>query len=364
MITFRQGNLLEADVDAVVNTVNTVGIMGKGIALMFKEQFPGNFAAYEKACKNDEVRLGRMFVTENMELLGPKWIINFPTKTHWRVKTKPEWIEEGLKDLVRVIRENGIGSIAIPPLGCGNGGLDWQNVRPMIESALRSIEDVDAVVYEPTERYQNVTKRNGVSKLTPASALVAEIVRRYCVIGIECSILEVQKLGWFMDRGVQRFGMGDPLRLNFVPKFYGPYSHNLQKLLDSLDGSYLHCDKRLSDAAPVDPIWFIERKRDLLSAYLESGEGRIYASALEWTSTAIDGFQSPLGMELLATVDWMIQKDRVEPNVDNIMAGLGGWAGEERAATRKLRIFDQRSISIALERLDQINSVQAAATHP
>lgn len=188
MVTYTQGNLLEADVDAVVNTVNTVGIMGKGIALMFKEQFPRNFEAYARACDAGEVRTGKMFVTENKELFGPRWIINFPTKTHWRVKTKIEWVEDGLKDLVRVIREKGINSIAIPPLGCGNGGLDWRDVRPLLESALAELEGVNAIVYEPTSKYQNVAKRTGVEKLTPARALVAEMVRRYSLLGIECSI--------------------------------------------------------------------------------------------------------------------------------------------------------------------------------
>ena len=154
MITTAHGNLLEAEVDAVVNAVNTVGIMGKGIALMFKEHFPRNFEAYARACEADEVRVGKMFVTENKELFGPRWIINFPTKTHWRVKTQIEWVKEGLKDLVRVIRAKNIRSIAIPPLGCGNGGLNWQDVRPLIEAALGELDGVVAVVYEPTAKYQ------------------------------------------------------------------------------------------------------------------------------------------------------------------------------------------------------------------
>ncbi len=128
MIKFTSGNLLKADVDAVVNTVNTVGVMGKGIALMFKEAFPANFAAYSEACKAKELVTGSMFVTENLQLMGPRWIINFPTKTHWRVNTRLEWVESGLIDLVKVIQERDIKSIAIPPLGCGNGGLEWSAV--------------------------------------------------------------------------------------------------------------------------------------------------------------------------------------------------------------------------------------------
>ena len=148
MIAFTQGNLLEANVEAVVNTVNTKGIMGKGIALMFKERFPRNFEAYARACKNGEVRIGVMFVTESKELFGPKWIINFPTKTHWRVKTRLAWVEEGLGDLVRVISDKEIRSIAVPPLGCGNGGLDWDDVRPLIIDALSAVDDLEAVIYD------------------------------------------------------------------------------------------------------------------------------------------------------------------------------------------------------------------------
>src|SRR5213594_803260 len=161
MLTYRQGNLLEADVDAVVNTVNTVGVMGKGIALMFKERYPENYRAYEAACKAGQVQTGRMFVTATGELSGPRWVINFPTKKHWRHPSRFEWIEEGLEDLRRVVREKGIRSLALPPLGCGNGGLEWSDVRRLIENAVAAMPDVDVIAFEPTAKYQNVAKREG-----------------------------------------------------------------------------------------------------------------------------------------------------------------------------------------------------------
>lgn len=359
MLTFTQGNLLDADVEAVVNTVNTVGIMGKGIALMFKEHFPDNFAAYARACDEGDVRIGKMFVTENKELFGPKWIINFPTKTHWRARTKLEWIEEGLKELVRVIEEKKIRSIAVPPLGCGNGGLEWEAVRPLIVAALEKIDGLDAIIYEPTAKYQNVAKRKGVEKLTPARALVAEMVRRYCLLGIDCSILEVQKLAWFIERGVKRLNVEDPLGFQFAANKYGPYSDNLRHLLDSLDGSYLRCDKRLADADPLDLIWFNDEKRDRVSAYLKSGEGKTYSGVLEWATFTIDGFESPFGMELLATVDWLTEIHEVEPTTAGVMEGLRSWPGGTAAGQRKLRIFDERLISIALDQLKKANSLSA-----
>ena len=147
MITYHKGNLLDAPVDALVNTVNTVGVMGKGIALMFKEAFPENFRVYEDACKRKDVRVGRMFVTESSRFDGPRWIINFPSKKHWRQPSKLEWIIEGLTDLRRVIADNGIRSIALPPLGCGNGGLEWAAVRREIERALGPLADIDVQVF-------------------------------------------------------------------------------------------------------------------------------------------------------------------------------------------------------------------------
>lgn len=354
MITFAQGNLLDADVEALVNTVNTVGVMGKGIALMFKETFPDNFAAYERACANQDVRIGRMFVTETKGLFGPKWIINFPTKTHWRVRTRPEWIEQGLEDLVRVIKEKAVRSIAVPPLGCGNGGLAWQDVKPMVAAALNGIDDLDAIVFEPTSAYQNVVKRKGVEKLTPARALIGEMIRRYCTLGIDCSILEVQKLAWFIERGVKRASVEDPLQFEFIAHKYGPYSDKLRHLLDGLDGSYLKCDKRLADATATDLIWFDETKKDRVHAFLNS-EAKHYSGVLEWASFTVDGFESPLGMELLATVDWLIEVEGVAPSHDDVTAALQYWPGGPEAAHRKQRIFDDRLIGIALDRLAEAN---------
>jgi O-acetyl-ADP-ribose deacetylase (regulator of RNase III) len=153
MIRYKQGNLFESNTDALVNAVNTVGIMGKGIALMFKQAFPDNFTQYEAACKAGKVKVGHVFAVERYEMFGPKWIINFPTKQHWRHPSKIEWVTEGLKALRAFIAEREIKSIAIPPLGCGLGGLDWQEVRREIESALSGIEGVDIIVYEPTAKY-------------------------------------------------------------------------------------------------------------------------------------------------------------------------------------------------------------------
>ena len=202
MIRYTRGNLLDEPVEALVNTVNTVGVMGKGIALMFKERFPKNMAAYSQACKAGQVTTGKMFVTETGELMGARWIINFPTKQHWRDKSKIEWIEEGLQELKQFIIEHQVKSIAIPPLGAGNGGLNWHEVKSKIEAALSDLDQVEIVIFEPTAQYQNIVKKTGVSQLTPARAMIAELVRRYWFLGIECSLLEIQKLAWFLQRAI------------------------------------------------------------------------------------------------------------------------------------------------------------------
>ena len=155
MIQYLQGNVLDAPTEAVVNTVNEVGVMGKGVALMFKEAFPENTKVYQRACRRHEVQVGHMLVTENHALTGPRWIINFPTKRHWRSPSKLEWVRDGLADLVKVIREKKIRSIAIPPLGCGNGGLQWDHVRRAIEASLSELREVKVIVFEPAAAYYN-----------------------------------------------------------------------------------------------------------------------------------------------------------------------------------------------------------------
>ncbi len=355
MITFIQGNLLEAKAEALVNTVNTVGVMGKGIALMFKERFDQNYRLYAAACKAKQVQTGRMFVTEVQELDGPRWIVNFPTKQHWRAPSQMAWIVDGLQDLRRFLVEQEVKSIAIPPLGAGNGGLEWADVRERIKTALGDL-DTEILVFEPTSAYQNLAKRNGVEKLTPARALIAELVRRYWVLGMECSLLEIQKLAWFLERAIERYNPGEnPLSLKFVAHKYGPYANRLDHLLNNLDGSYLHCEKRISDADPLDVIWFDDERKAAVQTYLKT-EAKAYTQALESAAALIDGFESPFGMELLSTVDWLLTKEGVAPTVPALRQGLRHWPGGADAAARKDRLFDDRALGIALERLKRASN--------
>lgn len=297
--------------------------------------------------------------------MHPRWIINFPTKGHWKYPSKIEWIDQGLDDLRRVIEQLKIRSIALPPLGSGNGGLEWNDVRPIIAERLGDIAGTTVLIYEPTAQYQNVAKRTGVEKLTPARALIAELVRRYSIVGFECTLLEVQKLGYFLERQVDALGLDNKFKFEFSASKFGPFSSKLGHLLNGLDGSYLHCDKRLGDAGPFDVIRFDDAKKDKVIAYLTSPEAKIFRPALDATAELIDGWESPFGMELLATVDWLVHSEGVEPTAKLVRESLRDWpGGDDKARERKLAMFDQRVIEIALRSLKSSPiSVEAYDAH-
>jgi O-acetyl-ADP-ribose deacetylase (regulator of RNase III) len=164
MIHTARGNLLEALVEALVNPVNTVGVMGKGLALQFRTAFPVNYKSYQAACACGAVRVGKMFVTEHQPDANPRYIINFPTKAHWRNPSRLEYITEGLADLARVLRERRITSIAVPPLGCGLGGLEWAVVKPLVVEAFAKFPELDVVLFENTPNPHN---KNSVEQLQP-----------------------------------------------------------------------------------------------------------------------------------------------------------------------------------------------------
>ncbi len=180
MIREAHGNLLRADVEALVNTVNTVGVMGKGIALQFRRAYPEMFLAYERATKFGDVRIGEMFVWETGALDGPRFIVNFPTKRHWRSSSRLPDIEAGLTDLVTTIKKHGIRSIAIPPLGCGHGGLQWHDVAPLIWESLEPLaRSVDILVYPPegAPPAADMITRTARPRMTTTRAAVIKLLR-------------------------------------------------------------------------------------------------------------------------------------------------------------------------------------------
>jgi hypothetical protein len=260
------------------------------------------------------------------------------------------WIDEGLTDLRRFIIENDIKSIAIPPLGSGNGGLEWQAVKVKIEKKLADLTDVEILVFEPTIKYQNLAKKSVVEALTPARALVAELVRRYSILGMECSLLEIQKLAWFLQRVIEAKNLNNELKLNFVANNYGPYANNLEHLLNKLDGSYLKSDKRIPDCGPLDVIAFNDANKQDVVSFLHN-EGKAFLPALEKASEIIDGFESPFGMELLSTVDWLLVNEGCDATLASIKKGVANWPAGTKWAKRKLALFDDKSLQIAIDRL-------------
>ena len=337
MIEFKTGNLLQADVEALVNTVNTAGVMGKGIALQFKQAFPANFAVYEKAAKQGEILPGKVFVHETGQMGNPRYIINFPTKRHWRAKARLDDIEAGLQDLVRVVRENDIQSIAIPPLGCGFGGLDWKDVRPLIVTALKSVPNVRALVYPPTgapvaEKMPVATSR---PKLTLGRAALIELIDLYALPGYRVTQLEIQKLAYFLQMA------GEPLRLNYVKQQYGPYAENLHFVLQHIEGHYLRGYGARSGGSN---LYLLPGAKDEADAFLS--EHPETQERLARVARLIQGFETPYGMELLATVHWLSQEDTaVKHDVHAAVSGFETWS------QRKREHFRPEHIQTAWERL-------------
>jgi O-acetyl-ADP-ribose deacetylase (regulator of RNase III) len=235
MLKYKQGNLMEASTEALVNTVNTVGVMGKGIALQFKERYKHNFKVYSEACKNGSIGIGKLLVVKENTIEGEKLIVNFPTKTEWYKKSQYNYIEEGLKDLVRVIETYQIKSIAMPPLGCGNGGLDWTKVKQMIEKYLGGTA-TEVIVYEPNATVKQLLQKeteNAEVKLTPARAMLLDALFTYVARGEDASVFAANKLAYFLQRS------GEKMKLNFVPHTYGPYDQRVEKVLYALNGKYV-----------------------------------------------------------------------------------------------------------------------------
>ncbi len=200
MLKLKRGNLLDEKTEALVNTVNCVGVMGKGVALQFKRAFPDNFKQYQKACKNNEVEPGRMFIVATDSLLNPRYIINFPTKRHWRQPSQLDDIKAGLAALVAEVQRLGIRSIAIPPLGCGNGGLDWAEVKPLILEAFKPLPKVEVIVFEPAGAPPVEAMAITTSKppMTAFRASLIRILELYGLPGYSASRIEIQKLAYFL----------------------------------------------------------------------------------------------------------------------------------------------------------------------
>lgn len=323
MIELGQGNLLSAEVDALVNPVNTQGIMGKGLALQFKKAFPDAFADYERACKAGQVAPGHMYIVHMPS--SPRYIINFPTKRHWRNPSRLEDIRIGLTDLrVQVLRLE-IHSIAIPPLGCGNGGLSWTEIKPLIVEALGNLEGVRVLLFEPREEpAQNLIDNRKQLAMTPARAALLSLMSRYLETGYEyrLSLIEVQKLAYFLQEA------GEVLRLQYSAHYYGPYADNLRKALRNMEG---HFTIGLGDGknSPETPIALLPGAAEAAHRLLENQP--LTQARLKRVAQLIEGFESPFGMELLGTVHWVAKNSTTADDLEEIIARVHTWSNRKRS---------------------------------
>jgi O-acetyl-ADP-ribose deacetylase (regulator of RNase III) len=322
MIEIVRGNLLAAEVDVLVNTVNTMGVMGKGVALQFKKAFPENFEAYKRACDNKEIRIGQVFVFDVNMLHGPRFIINFPTKRHWKDRSRLKDIEAGLQSLVVEIRKLGIRSLAVPPLGCGLGGLDWADVRPRIEQAFAALPDVRVLLYEPVgaPAAKAMINRTPRPVMTLGRAAILGLMNRYRVPGYDylLSLLEIQKLAYFMQAA------GEPLKLAFQKGPYGPYADNLRHVLNVMEGHFItgYGEGRNK---PGTPISLKPGAADEAEVFLTDHPDT--KARFSRVVDVIEGFETPYGMELLSSVHWVsTQEDaRARHDVDAAILGIQNW---------------------------------------
>ncbi|AFL83244.1 putative phosphatase, C-terminal domain of histone macro H2A1 like protein [Belliella baltica DSM 15883] len=335
---YIKGNLLEAQAQALVNTVNTVGVMGKGIALQFKEAFPMNYKLYAAACKKKELHPGQLLVVKEQTLQGEKTIINFPTKTEWYLKSKYEYVEEGLKELAKVIVEHKIESIAIPPLGCGNGGLKWDKVRSLIEKYLGNLTGVNIQVFEPNEAVKEILKQqesNKEVKLTPARAMLLYSMYYYESLGENASLFVANKLAYFL----QRLGEKSLKNLKFKAYHYGPYAVQVEHLLHNVNGKYLKGLEQMN-AKAFEPLELQYDKLMEVSDYVKKELSSEQRTRLSNLVKLIDGFQSALSLEILATVDF-IKKDNPGITQEDIVNTINNWSN------RKGKLFQEKYIQIA-----------------
>jgi len=305
MITWTKGDILSSGAEALVNTVNTVGVMGKGIALQFKEYFPHNYKAYLAACKNKELEPGKLLAVwdENLQT-GKKLIINFPTKAHWRSPSRYEYIEKGLDALKGLLADKEVKSVAVPPLGCGNGGLDWAKVSPMIENKLGDL-DLEILVYEPHDTIKEVLQKNTTKKevkLTPARASLLYALFAFESMGEYSSLFAANKLAYFLQR------KGQKLNLDFKPYYYGPYAIGVEKVLYHLNGVYLKGLEQ-GDAKPFEPLRLNYEKWNEVNDYVNKKLEFQDAERLKSLIRFLSGFTSELSLEILATVDYILNEN-------------------------------------------------------
>jgi O-acetyl-ADP-ribose deacetylase (regulator of RNase III) len=315
--------------------------MGRGVALQFKKAFPANFKAYEAACKRHDVQPGRMFVYETGFVGNPKFIINFPTKRHWKGKSRIEDIESGLHALADVIKERHIRTVAMPPLGSGLGGLHWPDVRRRIEAFARELPDVSFTVFEPradSSDADTVKSKADAPRMTAGRAALIELMRQYLdgLLDPFVTLLEVHKLMYFMQEA------GEPLRLRYVKALYGPFAENLPHVLRAIDG-YFVAGYGDGGESPNKELTLVPGAVEEAEAFLtDHGDVRARFARV---ADLVEGFETPFGLELLSTVHWVSHHEAIDRN-DDLVRAVYSWSDRKKQ-------FTPRQIELASRTLVQ-----------
>lgn len=342
MIEYKRGDILRDEAEAIINTVNCVGVMGRGIALQFKKAFPDNFKAYEEECKKKNMQPGKMFVFETGRLTNPRYIINFPTKRHWRGASRMEDIESGLKALAESIQQYKISSVAIPPLGSGLGGLNWADVKPRIEGTLQPLTNVQVTIYEPdgAPATEKMVRNRKVPDMTAGRAALVELVHRYLrgLLDPSVTLLEVHKLMYFMQEA------GEPLRLKYQKAPYGPYAENLRHVLNAIEGHYVSGYADGGDA-PDKVLQLVPGAVEEATAFLEQHPDT--RKRFDKVSELVEGFESPFGLELLSTVYWILKNDMAQ-SINDVVRQTYAWSDRKKQ-------FTPRQIELAVDVLFEKN---------
>ena len=306
-----------------------------------QKRFPQNFKAYKAACKNGLVKTGKMFVFTELDLQGQKIIVNFPTKEEWYKNSQYKWIEEGLEDLVNVIHELKIKSISIPPLGCGNGGLQWEKVKDLMIHYLGNLAEVEVLVYEPNAQIKNILQKENSKKevkLTPARAMLLFALFKFEKYGEYSTVFTANKLAYFLQES------GENLKLKFEPYTYGPYAQAVEKVLYALNGKYLKGLEQMN-AKPFEPLQLNYSRFKEVEDYVTTNLSEEQRNRLESLFEAIEGFESTLSLEILSSVHYITSK---HPQIEKaeIVGKIKEWN------KRKSDLITEKYVSIAYEHLE------------
>lgn len=332
MIKFTSGNILESTSKALVNTVNCEGYMGKGIAYQFKLKFPKNNDVYVDACRKGEFRPGDILVHSESD----KIIVNFPTKDTWRRKSEYDYITSGLKRLVEVIKEQDIKSISIPPLGCGNGGLDWERVKQLLVEYMTPIsDDCEVTIYEPFQGSGNFRKQKPKSapKINTSHLMLMMLklkLKRF-------NKLRIQKAAYLINV----FSGQDYFK--FSKNHFGPHAYSVDILSRDIKEFQSHHNITTGEA--------LERSLQTLVSEKTLTKLDNFIPFLEKSADVVNSFDDDRQLELFSTVIYLLQNHR-ELSVEQLIDEVHEWN------EHKKKTFDDYVIKDMAEELEKLGIIR------